>query len=133
MNTLCCGIAGTVKGNRCPGFTRGPRSVQQMRVASRSVLFLTVFSFIALIAQSPAAAQGWANGDSYGRAITIDHTKVPNTDQVNFPVLVSGTYSDLATATNGGSVTSANGYDIIFTSDANGTNKLAFEQQNYNP
>ena len=27
------------------------------------------------------------NGYAYRRAITIDHTKVPNTDQLNFPVL----------------------------------------------
>ena len=55
------------------------------------------------------------------RAITISHTQVPNTDQTNFPVLISlpaNTYSDLKTMANGGSVTSANGYDILFTSDA---------------
>ena len=60
---------------------------------------------------------GWPNGYSYRRTITIDHTKVPSTDQSNFPVLFSGTYSYLATTSNGGNVTSANGYDIIFTSD----------------
>src|SRR6185503_17837001 len=37
------------------------------------------------------------NGYSYQRAITIDHTKVPNTDQTNFPMLISGVYSYLAT------------------------------------
>src|SRR5208283_5056266 len=29
---------------------------------------------------------------SHHRPIVIDHTKVPNTDRTNFPVLVSGTY-----------------------------------------
>ncbi len=74
------------------------------------------------------AAQG---GYSYSRAITIDHTKVPNTDQSNFPVLFSGTYPYLATAANGGKAQNANGYDIIFTSDAAGTNKLDHELESY--
>jgi YD repeat-containing protein len=73
----------------------------------------------------------WSNRYSYQRAITISHTKVPNTDQTNFPVLISGTYSYLATTSNGGNVTNANGYDIIFTSDAAGTNVLPFEQESY--
>ncbi len=74
----------------------------------------------------------WSNHYSYQRTITIDHTKVPNTDQTNFPVLISGTYSYLATTSNGGNVTNSNGYDIIFTSDAAGLNVLPFEQESYN-
>jgi YD repeat-containing protein len=74
----------------------------------------------------------WSNHYSYQRVITVSHLKVPNTDQVNFPVLISGTYSYLATTANGGSVTSSNGYDIIFTSDAAGLNVLPFEQESYN-
>jgi hypothetical protein len=77
------------------------------------------------------ASGGWSNGYSYRRAITIDHTKVPNTDQTNFPVLISGTYSYLAT-TGSGNVTNANGYDITFTSDAAGTSPLALERETYN-
>ncbi len=73
----------------------------------------------------------WTNGYNYRRMITIDHTKVPNTDQLNFPVLVSGSYSYLATTANGGGVTNANGYDIVFTSDAAGSSVLAFEQESY--
>lgn len=60
-------------------------------------------------------------------AITIDHTKVPST-QTNFPVLVAGVYSQLATTSNGGSVTSANGWDIIFASDSLGASPLSFER-----
>jgi RHS repeat-associated protein len=86
----------------------------------------------ALIPCRPLAAQGWSNGYAFRRTITIDHTQVPNADQVNFPVLVSGTFSDLATTTNGGAVTNANGYDILFTSDASGTDPLPFEQESYN-
>ena len=73
------------------------------------------------------------NPYSYYRAITIDHSKVTNTDQSNFPVLVSGTYPYLATVANGGQVQNANGYDIVFTSDAGGTSKLDYEVESYNP
>jgi hypothetical protein len=70
---------------------------------------------------------------TYRRALTIDHTKVSNTDQANFPVLITGTYSFLANVANGGRVQNANGYDIIFTSDAAGTNKLDHEIESYDP
>ncbi|HEY6254108.1 MAG TPA: DUF2341 domain-containing protein, partial [Candidatus Angelobacter sp.] len=70
---------------------------------------------------------------TYRRALTIDHTKVSNTDQANFPVLVSGTYGFLATATNGGKVQNPNGYDILFSSDAAGANKLDHEIESYDP
>src|SRR6266481_2731264 len=95
----------------------------------KSVVLLVSCS---LILAGSAAAQGWSNGYAFRRTITIDHTKVANTDQTNFPVLVSGTYSYMATVANGGSVTSSNGFDIIFTSDAGGSNALAFEQDSYN-
>jgi hypothetical protein len=71
------------------------------------------------------------NGYAYRRSISIDHTKVPNTDQSNFPLLISGTYSYLATAANGGNVQSANGYDIIFTSDSGCATKLNHEVEAY--
>jgi RHS repeat-associated protein len=69
----------------------------------------------------------------YRRAIVIDHTKVPNTDQANFPVLISGTYGYLANVANGGHVQNANGYDIIFSSDCTGNQKLDHEIESYNP
>jgi hypothetical protein len=72
-------------------------------------------------------------GYSYSRAITIDHTKVPNTDQANFPVLIAGTFANLATIANGGSVANSNGYDIVFASDSGGSSLLPFEQESYNP
>jgi hypothetical protein len=68
---------------------------------------------------------------SYYRAITIDKTKVPNTDQTDFPVLVSGTYTYLKTTGNGGDVTNANGYDIGFYSDSALTTKLKWETIKY--
>src|ERR1019366_6832619 len=76
----------------------------------------------------------WSNSYTNMRAITISHLKVPNTDQANFPVLISlpaNTYADLKTTANGGSVTNANGYDILFTSAAGGTMPLAYERESY--
>src|SRR6266478_5356994 len=104
-----------------------------MRSARKPILILALLCLCSLAGQSPTAAQGWANGCLNRRAITIDHTKVPNTDQANFAVLISGTYSYLATTANGGSVMNANGYDILFAADANGLNPLPFEQENYSP
>jgi Concanavalin A-like lectin/glucanases superfamily/Domain of unknown function (DUF2341) len=69
----------------------------------------------------------------YSRALTINHALVPNSDQSNFPVLFSGTYPSLASASNGGHVQNANGYDIIFTSDSAGSNRLNFEVESYDP
>jgi hypothetical protein len=64
----------------------------------------------------------------YGyRTITIDHTKVPNTDQSNFPVYFSLSHADLKTIANGGKVQSASGFDIVFYSDAALTTKLDYE------
>jgi hypothetical protein len=74
-----------------------------------------------------------SNVFAFRRPITISHTLVPNTDQTNFPLLISGTYGYLATAANGGSVQSPNGYDIVFTADAAGTVKLDHEIETYNP
>ncbi len=104
-----------------------------MRVSLRTVLLGSVIALCWFGLQLSTRAQTWDNPYNYRRTITIDHTKVPNTDQTNFPVLLSATYSDLATTANGGSVTSSNGYDIIFTSDATGVTVLPFEQESYNP
>lgn len=74
----------------------------------------------------------WGNGYTYRRTLTIDKTKVPNTDQTNFPMLFSGTYDYLAHTTHSpGKVTDLNGYDIIFTSDAAGSTKLDHEIESY--
>src|SRR6185369_1854594 len=71
------------------------------------------------------------NGYGYRRTITIDHAKVPNTDQSNFPLLIKGTYSYLATTANGGDVRNATGYDVVFTSDSGCSIKLNHEVESY--
>lgn len=62
------------------------------------------------------------------KTITVDHTKVGET-VTDYPMLYSVTDVNLKTVANGGSVTNANGYDIIFT-DANGA-KLDHELEKY--
>ncbi len=75
----------------------------------------------------------WANAYGYRRSITVSHTKVPNTDQISFPLLISGTFPYLATTANGGNVINPNGYDVVFTSDPAGTLPLPYERESYNP
>jgi RHS repeat-associated protein len=84
---------------------------------------------------APSTPPGYcaANGYSYQSTITIDHTKVPNTDQTDFPFLFNTTNPSLASSANGGGVVSPNGYDIIFSLDANGQTKLDHEIEEYNP
>jgi RHS repeat-associated protein len=74
-----------------------------------------------------------SNGYGYARSIAINHTKVPNTDQTNFPFLFSSTDPSLKSTANGGHVTSSNGYDIIFSTDPKGLTKLDDEVEEYNP
>ena len=104
-----------------------------MRAKSGKATSVICFAaLIYLLYSAPANAQAWPNGYSTRRTITINHSKVSNTDQTNFPVLISGTYADLASTSNGGSVTNTSGYDIVFASDPAGANPLAFEQDGYN-
>jgi hypothetical protein len=81
---------------------------------------------------SMLAPEPQGSGYSYRRTITIDHSKVPNTDQSSFPLLISGTYSFLASVSNGGSVQDANGYDVVFSSDSSCSSKLNHEVETYN-
>jgi RHS repeat-associated protein len=71
-------------------------------------------------------------GYAYAREITIDHTKVQGSDQVNFPFLLNTTDPTFRSTSSGGHVANPNGYDIRFTSDAAGSNVLPFEQESYN-
>ena len=89
----------------------------------------------AMITLTPTALtpQQCSSGYSYQRAIVIDHTQVPNTDQDNFPFRFNTTDPAFATTANGGHVTSSTGNDIIFSTDPNGLIKLNHELEEYNP
>lgn len=80
---------------------------------------------------------------AFSKSITVNHTKVPNTDQTDFPFVISGTYSELATVANGGKIqnttTQTGGgasitvpADYVITSDAGCTTKLNWEFETYN-
>ena len=65
------------------------------------------------------------------RSITVNSSQVPTT-QTNFPMLVSGTYSYLATVANGGKVQNTSGYDVGFYSNSNcSIGKLNWETEKY--
>ena len=63
---------------------------------------------------------------SYRATLTVDHTKVSNTDQPNFLVLVDIMDNALKTVANGGAVTNVNGYDVNFFTDAGATIPLKY-------
>ena len=70
------------------------------------------------------------NGWSYRKKITVDNTKVPNTDQTDFPVLVNTTDADWKHTGSGGNLGQADGGDILFTS-SDGITKLHHEIESY--
>jgi hypothetical protein len=117
-------IRRAVRGRRCENWV-----LAFQKKPARTILWLLAALLLGAWGEGTALAQGY----SYNRSISISHTQVPNADQADFPVLISGTYSYLATVANGGEVQNANGYDIIFTSDAAGTIKLDHEIESYNP
>jgi len=69
-------------------------------------------------------------GYGYYRTITIDHTKVPG-NLTSHPFLFNTTHSDLRTVGNGGHVTSASGYDIVFSPNIDGSARYDHEIEKY--
>jgi Concanavalin A-like lectin/glucanases superfamily len=94
-------------------------------------------------ATNGGASQAWPNGYSYQATFTVAAGQVPGA-QTNFPALISGTYAGFATTANGGRIsntctqTVGNNAttvpcDLIFTSDAAGTQLLSWEFETYAP
>mgnify|MGYP006282858859 CR=1 FL=1 len=69
-------------------------------------------------------------GYNYSMEITLDQASGPD-DLTDFPALISFTSTNLISESNGGNVTSDNGFDIIFTDDSD--NKLDHELEYYDP
>lgn len=88
-----------------------------------SIFALAVFASF-LPAKTSAGTDWYDNSWGYRKEITIDHTKIPNTDQQDFPVLVGLTDSDLQAQAQ------SNGYDILFT-DSDGKTKIPYEREQY--
>jgi hypothetical protein len=78
-------------------------------------------AYDAVMATFKAAPTGW----KYSRAITIAHSKVANSDQTDFPVLVEGTYNFLSLLANGGKLET--GHDFAFFSNSGLTSALDYE------
>lgn len=81
-----------------------------------------------------------ACGSGYGfcRSVTIDHTKVPNTDQTNFTVLFSTTNASFKTVANSGKInntSTVNGQlvpdDLILSSTTNCATPTTWEVEHY--
>jgi len=95
----------------------------------KNFIFLTIF-FVAIIFSisfpfKTFAGENWYNDSwSYRKKITIDHTKVFNTNQSDFPVLISLADSDLQIHGR------SDGHDILFT-DSSGTIKIPYEREQY--
>jgi hypothetical protein len=70
---------------------------------------------------------------SYCRIISIPAQTALSGDLANYPVLVAGTYSYLATTANGGLVQNASGYDIRFFTDTTLSSRLDWEVESYDP
>ena len=98
----------------------------QPTAASGAITITTaagVSNSLTLTVTSPSAG--------YVRSIVIDHTQVTGSDQIDFPVLITGTYPFLANVSSGGRSTNDHAFDIAFSSDAAGTNLLDYEIDNY--
>jgi len=105
----------------------GTTSQNVIFAPSDSINYSTVTGSVSVTVSAPQCT------GSYQRTIVIDHTKVPNTDQINFPFLFNTTDPTLATTANGGHVYSPNGNDIVFSADPNGATKLDYELEKYDP
>ena len=117
-----------------PSATGGTASPVTVTVSAAETIEASAYkSGMSNSAVATAAYTLAANVYAHVRPITINHTKVPNTDQTNFPILVSGVYPFLANTANGGQVQNASGYDIIFTADYAGTTQLDHEIESYDP
>lgn len=66
------------------------------------------------------------------RVVALAHAKV-GTTQTDFVFLFAGTYPWLRTTTNGGKLTNASGFDLVFASTPAGTTTYNYEVESYNP
>jgi hypothetical protein len=73
----------------------------------------------------------WSNGYNQRRQITINHDRVYGSDHSNFPIYISKSANSLKGIEYGGDVINPSGYDIIFTSDENGSSLLKWEVEKY--
>lgn len=107
----------------------------------RRFLFYWLIVLVALGAFVPAASAGY----SFSRTITYDNTKVPNTNQTDFPTLIcfnggAAPCNDaglvlaaLKVVGSGGKVQNSSGFDIVFGTNITCTSLLNFDLEFYAP
>jgi len=133
------------KSARRPWFRRpkGRKPAEKKKAQKEKRRWLTGFSLLVLLIMTTmnisillgsvmvpevrANVPPWWYNSAWGyrKQITIDHTKVPNTDQSNFPVLIN-----LASDTGLRDRARTDGYDILFTSSDMVT-KIPYEREKY--
>lgn len=101
----------------------------------KKLLFLIPFLAFFLPLSAQAAC---GSGYTYCRTMTVNHAKVPNTDQTNFTVLATTTDATLATVANGGHVqntVSFNGQtvpaDMIFSTASDCSAAMSWDFASY--
>jgi hypothetical protein len=105
-------------------FSSVSRTTDWVVATSSNLISPTGFSFM-LDIRLPA---GMTSG-AYCVPVTIDHTKVPNTDATNFQMLFRGYYSWMADTSNGGfAVVGNSGHDIRWFSNSSCSSALTFER-----
>ncbi|MCA9378871.1 DUF2341 domain-containing protein, partial [Candidatus Dojkabacteria bacterium] len=130
---MCVYVVLDITTGANPGNTIEVQITNPSTDVSVSTGSVSTSSAVQISGTTTVSAASFGNGYTYSRSLTIDYTKTGGggVALTNFPILVKGTYSYLATTGNGGNVENANGYDIIFTSDAAGTTKLDHEIEKY--
>lgn len=90
--------------------------------------FICFFSIV-MVLQVKAQPIGYG----YAKSITIDYTKVSGSaNHSNFTLYFTTIDNDLRTVSNGGHVTNANGYDIVFTA-SDCSVSLSHQVEKYDP
>lgn len=87
--------------------------------------------FLILLGSSTCSAS--FNGYGYQKLITVLSSKVPNSDQTNFPVLISTTDVNVSTTSgSGGKLLNSSGFDVGFYSDSNCSFALNWDTETFN-
>jgi len=91
-----------------------------------------ILLFVSILSFSTVNANRHTLPWRYRRKITINHKSISESDQYNFPVLITLKDRKLKDVANGGHVAQSRGEDILFIS-SDGVTKLAHELEKYDP
>jgi len=87
-------------------------------MTNRGITIKSIFLLASLLLMTWNVQAQWLAGYSFRRAIIVQPNQVPNSATLSdFPMLIDITGTYLLTTGNGGDITNANGYDIVFSTD----------------